>query len=81
MVSHWSLYQIEDIMSIGKTITKTIRLLSIPAVFYTGEQVSHGLSFNDLMSNGFVIAGEKDIAEREDAFFDFGFFIIARLLG
>ena len=67
-------------MSIGKTIAEAVGLLCVSTVFYTGEQVGHGLSFDDLVSNGFVVAGEKDIAEREHAFFNFGFFIIAGLL-
>jgi hypothetical protein len=67
-------------MSIGKTIAEAVGLLRIPTVFHTGKQVGHGLSFNHLMRNGFVVAGEKDIAEREHAFFDFGFFIITGLL-
>ena len=47
----------------------------------TGKQVGNRLSFNNLVSNGFIIAGEKNIAKRNDTFFDLGFFIIAGLLG
>jgi hypothetical protein len=67
-------------MSIGETIAEAIGLLRVSAVFHTGKQVSNRLSFNNLISNGFIIAGEKDIAEWDDAFFDLGFFIIAGLL-
>jgi hypothetical protein len=67
-------------MSIGETIAEAIGLLRVSPVFHTGKQIGNRLSFNNLVSNGFIIAGEKDIAERDYAFFDLGFFIIAGLL-